>query len=36
LPWEMQSDSRRIMLQKDLSSKDLNDGWIRRFAYNSS
>jgi transposase InsO family protein len=26
LPWEMQSDSRRIMLQKDLSSKDLNDG----------
>jgi hypothetical protein len=22
LPWEMQSDSRRIVLQKDLSSKD--------------
>jgi hypothetical protein len=22
LPWEMQSDSRRIILQKDLSSKD--------------
>jgi hypothetical protein len=25
LPWEMQSDSTRIMLQKDLSSKDYND-----------
>jgi hypothetical protein len=25
LPWEMQSDSRRIILQKDLSSKDFND-----------
>jgi hypothetical protein len=25
LPWEMQSDSRRVMLQKDLSSKDYND-----------
>jgi hypothetical protein len=25
LPWEMQSDSRRITLQKDLSSKDYND-----------
>jgi hypothetical protein len=24
-PWEMQSDSRRIKLQKDLSSKDYND-----------
>jgi hypothetical protein len=24
-PWEMQSDSRRIVLQKDLSSKDYND-----------
>jgi hypothetical protein len=22
LPWEMQSDSRRVVLQKDLSSKD--------------
>jgi hypothetical protein len=25
LPWEMQSDSRRVVLQKDLSSKDYND-----------
>jgi hypothetical protein len=25
LPWEMQSDSRRIILQKELSSKDYND-----------
>jgi hypothetical protein len=25
LPWEMQSDSRKIILQKDLSSKDYND-----------
>jgi transposase InsO family protein len=25
LPWEMQSGSRRIKLQKDLSSKDYND-----------
>jgi hypothetical protein len=25
LPWEMQSDSRRVILQKDLSSKDCND-----------
>jgi hypothetical protein len=25
LPWEMQSDSRRIVLQKDLSSKDYKD-----------
>jgi hypothetical protein len=25
LPWELQSDSRRIKLQKDLSSKDYND-----------
>jgi hypothetical protein len=25
LPWEMQSDSRRVILQKDLSSKDYND-----------
>jgi hypothetical protein len=25
LPWEMQSDSRRIVLQKDLSSKDYYD-----------
>jgi hypothetical protein len=25
LPWEMQSDSRRIILQKDLSSKDYNE-----------
>jgi hypothetical protein len=24
-PWEMQSDSRRVVLQKDLSSKDYND-----------
>jgi hypothetical protein len=24
LPWEMQSDSRRLVLQKDLSSKDYN------------
>jgi hypothetical protein len=24
LPWEMQSDSRRVVLQKDLSSKDYN------------
>jgi hypothetical protein len=22
LPWEMQSDSRRVVLQKDLSAKD--------------
>jgi hypothetical protein len=22
LPWEIQSDSRRVVLQKDLSSKD--------------
>jgi hypothetical protein len=22
LPWEMQSDSRRVVLQKDFSSKD--------------
>jgi hypothetical protein len=25
LPWEMQSDSRRVVLQKDLSSKDYSD-----------
>jgi hypothetical protein len=25
LPWEMYSDSRRVVLQKDLSSKDYND-----------
>jgi hypothetical protein len=25
LPWEMQLDSRKIKLQKDLSSKDYND-----------
>jgi hypothetical protein len=25
LPWEMQSDSRRVVLRKDLSSKDYND-----------
>ena len=25
LPWEMRSDSRRIVLQKDLSSKDYSD-----------
>jgi hypothetical protein len=25
LPWEMQLDSRRVVLQKDLSSKDYND-----------
>jgi hypothetical protein len=25
LPCEMQSDSRRVVLQKDLSSKDYND-----------
>jgi hypothetical protein len=25
LPWEMQSESRRVVLQKDLSSKDYND-----------
>jgi hypothetical protein len=25
LPWEMQSDSRRVILQKDLSPKDYND-----------
>jgi hypothetical protein len=25
LPWEMQSESRRVILQKDLSSKDYND-----------
>jgi hypothetical protein len=25
LPWEMQSDSRRLVLQKDLSSKNYND-----------
>jgi hypothetical protein len=25
LPWEMQSDSRRVVLQKDLSSKGYND-----------
>jgi transposase InsO family protein len=25
LPWEMQSDSRRVVLQKDLSSKDYKD-----------
>jgi hypothetical protein len=25
LPWEMQLDSRRVILQKDLSSKDYND-----------
>jgi transposase InsO family protein len=25
LPWEMQSYSRRVVLQKDLSSKDYND-----------
>jgi hypothetical protein len=25
LPWEIQSDSRRVILQKDLSSKDYND-----------
>jgi hypothetical protein len=25
LPWEMQSDSRRVVLQKDLSSKNYND-----------
>jgi hypothetical protein len=25
LPWEMQSNSRRVILQKDLSSKDYND-----------
>jgi hypothetical protein len=24
LPWEIQSDSRRVVLQKDLSSKDYN------------
>jgi hypothetical protein len=25
LPWEMQSDSRRVVFQKDLSSKDYSD-----------
>jgi transposase InsO family protein len=25
LPWEIQSDSRRVILQKDLSSKDYSD-----------
>jgi hypothetical protein len=25
LPWQMQSESRRVVLQKDLSSKDYND-----------
>jgi hypothetical protein len=25
LPWEMQLESRRVILQKDLSSKDYND-----------
>jgi hypothetical protein len=25
LPWEMQSESRRVVLQKDLSSKDYNE-----------
>jgi transposase InsO family protein len=25
LPWEMQSESRKVVLQKDLSSKDYND-----------
>jgi hypothetical protein len=25
LPWEMQSESRRVVLQKDLSSKDYKD-----------
>jgi transposase InsO family protein len=25
LPWEMQSDSRRVLLQKELSSKDYNE-----------
>jgi hypothetical protein len=25
LPWEMQSESRRVVLQKDLCSKDYND-----------
>jgi hypothetical protein len=25
LPWEMQSESKRVVLQKDLSSKDYND-----------
>jgi hypothetical protein len=25
LPWEMRSESRRVVLQKDLSSKDYND-----------
>jgi transposase InsO family protein len=25
LPWEMQSDSRRVVLQKDLRSRDYND-----------
>jgi hypothetical protein len=25
LPWEMQSESRRLVLQKDLSSKDYRD-----------
>jgi hypothetical protein len=25
LPWEMQSNSRRVVLQKDFSSKDYSD-----------
>jgi hypothetical protein len=31
LPWEMQSDSKRVVLQKDLSSKDYNDLMMNEF-----
>jgi hypothetical protein len=33
LPWEMQSDLRRIKLQKDLSSKDYNDLMMDELEY---
>jgi hypothetical protein len=33
LPWEMQSDLRRVVLQKDLSSKDYNDLMMDELEY---
>jgi hypothetical protein len=33
LPWEMQSESRRVVLQKDLSSKDYNDLMMDELEY---